>query len=70
MSLYEMKYINFLGIAMKRGDSWERREVKLTDRGQNPTTPIKMWNQCYNLLSTDDEGLTVGLGLSYKKNIK
>ena len=40
---------------MQRGDSWERR-------GQNPaTTTIKMWNQCSNLLATEDEGCTVSI---------
>ena len=47
---------------MKGGDTWERREVKLMDRGQNAsTTTIKMRNQCSNLLSTDDEGITVSI---------
>ena len=37
---------------MKRGDSWERREIKFTARGHNPaTTTINMWNQCSDLLT-------------------
>ena len=36
------------------------REIKLTARGHNPaTTTIKMWNQCSDLLTGEDEGHTV-----------
>ena len=47
---------------MKRGDTCERREVRLMDKGANSTTTtINMWNQTSNSISADDEGVTISI---------
>ena len=62
MPLYEIKYINYLGIGHEKRRHLGKERGEAEGQGANSTTTtIKMWNQSSNIISAEDEGVTISI---------